>query len=198
MTETEPTRSPGWCELLLSKKARAAFIDQRSRAIRRGVGFSMSWEEWTAWWAAKGRWALRGKSGDKLCMCRKGDAGSYRFDNIYCASSRQNVSDFRGPRRSEACRRAFQARTPEGKNAGARKVNASRSPEEMRDILRKARAVQLPRFGAENSMARAVVDPDGHVWPTGRAAAKALAVYPARIHYWCSRRRNGWRYADDI
>src|SRR3712207_5757761 len=71
---------------------RQAFSGHRSGAARRGIPFLFGFEEWRAWWLEDGRWEHRRPGG--LCMARRGDAGPYAPNNVYCATHAQNTKDY--------------------------------------------------------------------------------------------------------
>jgi hypothetical protein len=72
-------------------RARAAYRSQKSRAKLRGVPFLFTFRTWWAWWQSGGRWRRRGRGGDLLCMCRRGDRGGYEPGNVYAGTFRENA-----------------------------------------------------------------------------------------------------------
>lgn len=42
-----------------------------------------------------------------------------------------------------------------------------------------------------------VIGPDGEVYESIAAAARAARVRPGNIWYWCRQCQHGWRFADD-
>jgi len=72
----------------LNHKPERAYNVQKRRAKARGVGFSMSFDEWCWFW--NGHWDKRGNKPDQLAMCRKGDKGVYEIGNIYLDTNRNN------------------------------------------------------------------------------------------------------------
>ena len=53
--------------------------------------FEMDFASWLAWWLVDDRWQRRGRGGNRLCMCRRGDRGPYAIGNVYVATQRQNA-----------------------------------------------------------------------------------------------------------
>lgn len=90
--ETEQARLEA-VRLDLPKRAYIAFLKQRLASRNRGIPFELSIESWWNWWQVDDRWSRRGICGDDLNMCRFGDKGPYKLDNIYVATSRQNALD---------------------------------------------------------------------------------------------------------
>jgi hypothetical protein len=54
---------------------------QKQGSKRRGIEFSLSFDEWWSYW--EGKWDKRGKTKDSLVMCRFGDKGGYEVGNVY-------------------------------------------------------------------------------------------------------------------
>lgn len=69
------------------------YNSQRHAAIRRGISWELTFEQWIEWWKSTGKYAERGRKGHEYCMCRTGDEGPYALNNIYCATNNQNTSD---------------------------------------------------------------------------------------------------------
>ena len=82
---------------MIRKKAKQRFGIQKNGAKLRGIEWNMSFEEWDHWWMLNGidKNFPTLHSAEQLCMCRKGDQGSYSLDNVYCASRKQNAIDNR-------------------------------------------------------------------------------------------------------
>lgn len=70
-----------------------AFDDHRRNAKKRGIEFLFTLPEWWAWWQIDGRWEQRGMGRDALVMARRGDAGPYSPENVYCATHSENGRD---------------------------------------------------------------------------------------------------------
>lgn len=63
----------------------------RANAIKRGIPWEFSFEEWFDIWQQSGHWEERGPVG--YVMCRKGDTGGYNKENVYIATQEQNLAD---------------------------------------------------------------------------------------------------------
>lgn len=63
---------------------------QRYHAQRRGVVFSLTFEEWVTWWGSD--IDNRGRGLGKFQMCRYGDTGAYILGNIYKGTHSENSS----------------------------------------------------------------------------------------------------------
>lgn len=83
----------------LANPIQAAYHKQGRTAKARGIGWEITYEEWLVWWGDD--LPRRGKRRDDLCMCREGDAGPYRLDNIYKDTVSGNIAF---ARRNEANR----------------------------------------------------------------------------------------------
>lgn len=70
-----------------------AYKNQVRSSRKRGIDFLLTFEEWREWWLIDDRWSNRGRCAGQFVMARKGDAGPYSIDNIYLATSRQNLKD---------------------------------------------------------------------------------------------------------
>ena len=70
-----------------------AYADHKSRAKKRNLSFTLSFEEWLAIWTDSGKLHLRGRGRDKYCMSRVGDKGGYDMGNVFIQSNSANVSD---------------------------------------------------------------------------------------------------------
>jgi hypothetical protein len=79
--------------------SRKRFSIHRAGAKKRGIPFELTFEEWDHWWLSNGidknTPYVKGtvSTPSQKCMCRTGDTGSYRLDNIYCATQIQNIQD---------------------------------------------------------------------------------------------------------
>ena len=71
------------------------YNSQRHAAIRRGISWELTFEDWLKWWKDTGHYHNRGRKGEEYCMCRNGDEGPYSLSNIYCATNNQNTIDAR-------------------------------------------------------------------------------------------------------
>lgn len=77
----------------MNKKARGAFVRQRSRAAVRGIEFKLTFEEWWNVWKQSGRWCQRGIYKNQYCMARFGDCGAYEIGNVKIITAKQNRAE---------------------------------------------------------------------------------------------------------
>jgi hypothetical protein len=72
-----------------------AYAAQKSMANKRGVDWQFhSFEEWLLWWLKTDQFENRGVHDHEYQMCRHNDTGAYSWDNVYCATGKQNRDDF--------------------------------------------------------------------------------------------------------
>jgi len=76
------------CELAGAADPFLRFAQQKGMASKRGIEWEISFQEWWALW--KPYYLQRGHAGKGLEMCRIGDRGSYRTDNVFIASGLEN------------------------------------------------------------------------------------------------------------
>lgn len=79
------------------RDARVAYSDQRKSAIKRGVGWQFTYEDWVAWWMkhlGQNWFEKRGHKTGQYVMARNGDAGPYAEWNIRCALVEENHNDY--------------------------------------------------------------------------------------------------------
>jgi hypothetical protein len=57
------------------RRIRRAYSTQRRSAIKRGIPFLFTFEQWRDWWLTDDRWSNRGRKAGQLQMGRKGDRG---------------------------------------------------------------------------------------------------------------------------
>ena len=69
------------------------YMMQKAQAKSRGLGFSLSFEEWWKIWQESGQWENRGKAADQYCMGRKLDAGGYEVGNVEIVQVAHNIRD---------------------------------------------------------------------------------------------------------
>jgi hypothetical protein len=69
---------------------RKRFGEQRRNARRRGIAWSLTFEEWWAVWDASGKWPQRGKRRGQFCMSRHGDQGPYAAGNVFIQERSEN------------------------------------------------------------------------------------------------------------
>jgi hypothetical protein len=67
------------------------YAGQKSQALKRDIGWEFTgFEEWLVWWLGTGKFDQRGVTNEAYQMCRYNDTGSYRPDNVYCATGKEN------------------------------------------------------------------------------------------------------------
>lgn len=79
------------------------YLRHKDNARKRGVEFSLTFDEWWLLWQASKRWAQRGWKQHQYVMCRKGDQGPYALGNVYIGLAKGNLKDAR--RKSVVVRR---------------------------------------------------------------------------------------------
>jgi hypothetical protein len=164
----------GVWEYRTTKKSRPgwlAFESHRLTAKRRGIPFLFDYDAWWAWWQVDGRWAQRGRGANKLCMARKGDAGPYSPENVYCATNTQNGRDAVFPGSSAASAEAL------------RKLVGT-------EILRRP---HLAVRGDGHPRSRAVLTPLGR-FGSGALAAEAHGIDRSTATARARKGTNGWSY----
>jgi hypothetical protein len=77
------------------KTPRGKYTRQRCNALRRGLQWKMTFEEWWQIWQDSGKWEQRGQASDQYCMARINDEGPYSAGNVaiitMAENSRQSV-----------------------------------------------------------------------------------------------------------
>lgn len=74
-----------------------AFTIQKRLALKRGLGWQFTFEEWVAWWEANlgpDWFKKRGHHTDEYVMARRGDVGPYAASNVRCALVQENHNDY--------------------------------------------------------------------------------------------------------
>lgn len=77
---------------IVRAQAEAAFKTQRKNALRRGVQWALTFDEWCDVWAESGHWHERGKGQGQYVMSRRDDSGPYRIGNIFIQPAVDNAS----------------------------------------------------------------------------------------------------------
>lgn len=62
-----------------------------SSAGQRGIGFSLTFDEWWGLW--KGHYERRGQGRDDMVMCRNGDEGPYAIGNVRIDTALENARE---------------------------------------------------------------------------------------------------------
>ncbi len=69
------------------------YCQHKANAARRGVAFSLSFDEWWALWEESGKWKRRGNKRGMYQMCRRLDRGGYALGNVYIGLMEGNVAE---------------------------------------------------------------------------------------------------------
>lgn len=88
MTPTQCERSQKW-----RSSPKGKFAEQKRHARERGVAWELTYEQWWGIWSLSKKWAKRGNTRGKYCMCRKGDVGAYAVGNVYIGTWSQNIQE---------------------------------------------------------------------------------------------------------
>jgi hypothetical protein len=75
----------------VSKDAKAAYALHKRRAASRGIGFTLTFDQWWALWEP--HWDKRGTKSLEMCMCRKYDEGDYALGNVRIATNKENAHE---------------------------------------------------------------------------------------------------------
>lgn len=76
------------------QQLKIAFIDQRRRAIERGVEFLFTFEQWLKIWQDSGHLHERGCHRGQYCMARYGDVGPYAIENVRIITNLENHHEY--------------------------------------------------------------------------------------------------------
>ena len=74
-------------------KARDAFQQQRQNARKRGITWRLNLGDWWRIWQESGHWLERGRGHGRYVMSRRGDVGTYTYNNVFIQRSEYNNSD---------------------------------------------------------------------------------------------------------
>lgn len=144
-----------------------AYNQQRWRARQSGIPFLFTFEQWVAWWMTDGRWALRGRSKNKLVMARVADKGGYFPGNVYCTTLRGNLLDVPHEKRRIATQRGWDDHPERVSHFAVRGANHPRS-----------RPVKTPRG----------------IFGSATLAAEAFEITRHHAALMARRGLKGWRY----
>ena len=155
----------------------AAYAQQKSNAVLRGIEFKLTFEDWLRIWVESGKLHLRGRGKDKYCMCRIGDAGAYEIGNVFVAMNSQNISEGNLGKRMSAETRLKIADAHRGTkhpwSAGAN--NPMHKPEVKAKIT-------AAIGGEKHYKQRGVITPQGY-FVTSKAASEALGIPKPTIEW---------------
>jgi len=87
---TMPSAMPTAAQI---RKWRRAWCTQRSSAKRRGIAFTLTFEDWLSIWQDSGHLKNRGRMLGQFVMARPGDVGSYEVGNVIITRCEQNHID---------------------------------------------------------------------------------------------------------
>ena len=154
----------------LERRLKAAYGNHKHIAIKRGIPFLFTFEQWSEWWLTDDRWSRRGRKAGQLQMGRKGNNGSYSPDNVECVTKEEK-------QKSQLIALSVSAFSPERRAEAAKKAG-------------------LARRGENNRRAISVVTPLG-TFVTIAAAAKAHGIGQSYGGKLAKGQRHGWRYLAD-
>jgi len=60
----------------------------------RGIGWEITFPQWWEIWEKSAKYSLRGRGRGKYSMCRFGDIGPYKKDNVFIGESIENLKKF--------------------------------------------------------------------------------------------------------
>lgn len=70
------------------RSPRGRYFKQRQYAQKRGIPFTISFDEWWGLWEP--HWANRGPRADQFCMARTNDEGAYALGNVRITTNKEN------------------------------------------------------------------------------------------------------------
>jgi hypothetical protein len=68
-------------------------MGHKQRAIRSGIGFDMTFEEWSNIWVDSGHWEERGVRKGQYVMARTKDQGPYKVGNVRICTVEENRAE---------------------------------------------------------------------------------------------------------
>jgi hypothetical protein len=72
---------------------KAKFHHHKNNAIRRGIDFQLTFDEWHNIWLSSGHLADRGRGRNKYCMSRYNDSGPYAIGNVEIKTNQDNFAE---------------------------------------------------------------------------------------------------------
>ena len=151
---------------------RRAYQVQRHNAKARDIGWKFTFDTWLNFWAESGRLAERGRNAKNYVMSRFNDEGPYAPGNCEIITQSDNMKQPQVQMKAAATR----AKRP-------------------KDWKRADDYAHL-RDRDNHPKARAVVCPDGIVYPSATQAAEAHGRTRAGISHRCKTGWGGWHFAD--
>lgn len=70
-----------------------AWMQQRTNARRRGIGWHLTIGQFWKIWQDSGKWSNRGCGKGKYCLSRYGDLGDYRIGNVWVCEFAENCRE---------------------------------------------------------------------------------------------------------
>lgn len=169
-------------------KFKAAYKWQKTNAIKRGVEFLLTFDEWKKWWLDTGKWELRGVGKDRYCMCRFNDSGAYALGNIYCATNSKNLSDANKGKPKTSETKLKMSNAAKGKEHPWSK--GTNNPMHRIDVKKK---FSKATGGANHYKSKTVASPFG-VFGSTYEASKQLNISAVTIQWRCKNNKAGWSY----
>ena len=81
---------------------RKKYQTHKGKAKRRGVEFSLTFEEWLSIWLSSVHLSERGRAVNQYCMCRKLDKGGYTVGNVRIRTVKHNQKESSHSRTSKS------------------------------------------------------------------------------------------------
>ena len=149
---------------------RKAFTNQRHRAKTRDIAWELTYKQWLKVWGDSGHFHDRGLKGDGYVMSRFNDLGPYAVDNVEIIKHSANVTQ-----EQVMIKRAqtLAARPDDWEPTGRYKHLKDRD---------------------NHPKSRAVVCPDGVVYPSAAVAGEVHGRTRATISHRCRTGWGGWHF----
>lgn len=167
---------------------RQAFNQHKSNAKMRGIEFLFTFEQWSDWWVATGKWEQRGRGRGKYCMRRHGDTGPYSIDNVFCGTNEENLRDGNlGKSVSTATRLLISAANTGKPHDWSR---GEKNPMHRPEVKAKISAATK---GGKHYRAKIVGTPHG-IWTSATEAAACLGIPQPTVEWRCRHQKLGFTY----
>lgn len=82
---------------MYNRTPRVAYNDQKKSALKRGVEWQFTFEQWLRWWETElgyNWFKLRGHHTGEYVMARNGDKGPYEASNVRCILVENNHNEY--------------------------------------------------------------------------------------------------------
>lgn len=164
-----------------SAKVRATdegkFMAHKENAARRGIEFSLTFDQWIKIWKDSGKFSERGRGAAKYCMSRYGDKGAYEVGNVFIQLGKVNVAEGNlGKAMREDTRRMISEAHKGKPHPWSEGEN---NPMHRPEVKAKITAAI---GGANHYKARGVNTPQGF-FPTAKAAADVLGMKKPTVEW---------------